>query len=49
MTKENSHMLHCCDNLVAMVTANKCFSLVVYSSLLLWWLPSPMALVQVSI
>ena len=33
--KENSHMLHCYDNLVAMATENNCiFSLVVYSSLL---------------
>ena len=33
--KENSHILHYYDNLVAMATANKCiFSLVVYSLLL---------------
>ena len=30
--KENSHILHCYDNLVSMETANNCiFSLVVYS------------------
>ena len=33
--EENSHILHCYDNLVAMATANNCiFSLVVYSLLL---------------
>ena len=33
--KENSHILHCYDNLVAMATAHNCiFSLVVCSSLL---------------
>ena len=32
--KENSHILHCYDNLVAMATANNYFSLVVYSLLL---------------
>ena len=32
--KENNHILHCYDNVVAMATANNCiFSLVVYSSL----------------
>ena len=34
MMKENSYILHCYDNLVAMATSNKCiFSLAVYSSL----------------
>ena len=32
--KENSYVLHCYDNLVAMATSNNCiFSLAVYSSL----------------
>ena len=32
--KENSYILHCYDNLVAMATSNNCiFSLAVYSSL----------------
>ena len=32
LLEENSHILHCCDNLVATATANNCiFSLVVYS------------------
>ena len=35
--KDNSHILHCYDNLVAMAIVNNCiFSLVVFSSLLLW-------------
>ena len=49
MTKENSHIYHCYDNLVAMATINNYFSLVLYSSLLLWWFPWPMALIKVSI
>ena len=49
MTKGNSHILHCYDNLVVMATANNCFSSVVYSSLLVCGLPWPMALVRVSI
>ena len=33
--KENSHILHCYDNLVTMAIANNCiFSLVVYNLLL---------------
>ena len=33
MMKENSYILHCYDNLVAMATSNKCiFSLAVYNS-----------------
>ena len=32
--KENSYILHCYDNLVAMATSNNCiFSLAVYSSI----------------
>ena len=39
--EENSHILHCYDNLVAMATANNCiFSSVVYSLLLKIYLRS---------